>query len=93
MDAQIRGAQPLDGTHSGRRVTADSRVAGGDGATGVIRVDVAVPAAAPAIAQPLFEALLAAARAQHQPVACGRFGADMQVSLVNDGPVTFWLES
>ncbi len=50
-------------------------------------------AAAPAIAQPLFEALLAAARAQHQPVACGRFGADMQVSLVNDGPVTFWLES
>ena len=48
LDDQIRRAQPLDGTHSGRRVTADSRVAGGDGATGVIRVDVAVPAAAPA---------------------------------------------
>ena len=28
-----------------------------------------------------------------QPVATGRFGADMQVSLTNDGPVTFWLES
>ncbi|MDH5584447.1 MAG: D-aminoacyl-tRNA deacylase, partial [Gammaproteobacteria bacterium] len=26
-------------------------------------------------------------------VECGRFGADMQVSLVNDGPVTFWIES
>jgi len=26
-------------------------------------------------------------------VACGEFGADMQVSLVNDGPVTFWLET
>jgi D-tyrosyl-tRNA(Tyr) deacylase len=26
-------------------------------------------------------------------VATGRFGADMQVSLINDGPVTFWLES
>ena len=31
--------------------------------------------------------------AAHPRVATGRFGADMQVSLVNDGPVTFWLES
>ena len=51
------------------------------------------PAAAPALAEPLFAALLAAARAQHSPVACGRFGADMQVSLINDGPVTFWLQT
>jgi D-tyrosyl-tRNA(Tyr) deacylase len=29
---------------------------------------------------------------RHAGVACGRFGADMQVALVNDGPVTFWLE-
>jgi D-tyrosyl-tRNA(Tyr) deacylase len=29
----------------------------------------------------------------HRQVASGRFGADMQVSLVNDGPVTFWLEN
>ena len=40
----------------------------------------------------LFERLVAQARAQFQPVACGRFGADMQVELINDGPVTFWLE-
>ena len=51
------------------------------------------PAAAPALAEPLFAALLATARAQHSPVACGRFGADMQVSLINDGPVTFWLQT
>ncbi|HCA00504.1 MAG TPA: D-tyrosyl-tRNA(Tyr) deacylase, partial [Pseudomonas sp.] len=33
------------------------------------------------------------ARDQHPEVACGRFGAEMQVHLVNDGPVTFLLES
>ncbi len=50
--------------------------------------------AAPAlIAQRLFEAAVAHARTLHPDVACGRFGADMQVGLVNDGPVTFWLES
>jgi len=41
----------------------------------------------------LFEHLLARAAARHAPVAAGRFGAHMQVALVNDGPVTFWLES
>lgn len=40
----------------------------------------------------LFERLVAEARLQHPEVACGRFGADMQVHLVNDGPVTFLLE-
>lgn len=40
-----------------------------------------------------FDALLALAHQRHQPVAAGRFGADMQVALVNDGPVTFWLAS
>lgn len=40
----------------------------------------------------LFELLVAEARRQHPEVACGRFGADMQVHLVNDGPVTFLLE-
>lgn len=50
-------------------------------------------AAPPQQAQPLFEALVARARAEHPVVGAGRFGADMQVSLVNDGPVTFWLES
>jgi D-tyrosyl-tRNA(Tyr) deacylase len=50
-------------------------------------------AAAPAVAQPLFDALLAGASVRHSPVASGRFGADMQVSLINDGPVTFWLQT
>lgn len=50
-------------------------------------------AAAPTQAQPLFEALVAATRAQGLAVQSGRFGAEMQVSLTNDGPVTFWLQS
>ena len=50
-------------------------------------------AAPPALGRELFDYLLAAARARHTPVACGVFGADMQVSLTNDGPVTIWLES
>lgn len=49
-------------------------------------------AAAPAAAQQLFDYLLAQAIDAHAPVASGRFGADMQVHLVNDGPVTFLLE-
>ncbi len=50
-------------------------------------------AAPPEEARRLFELLLAKARAIHAPVAAGEFGADMQVSLTNDGPVTFWLET
>jgi D-tyrosyl-tRNA(Tyr) deacylase len=49
------------------------------------------PAAAPAEGERLFDYLVTRARAEHAPVASGRFGADMQVSLTNDGPVTFWL--
>lgn len=49
-------------------------------------------AAPPERAQALFEHLLRRARSIHPQVEAGRFGADMQVSLVNDGPVTFWLE-
>lgn len=49
--------------------------------------------APPAQAQVMFNDLVAAARAAHREVACGVFGADMQVELINDGPVTFWLES
>ncbi|MFN9281471.1 MAG: D-aminoacyl-tRNA deacylase [Rubrivivax sp.] len=44
--------------------------------------------AAPAQAQALYETVLSLARERHPQVACGRFGADMQVHLVNDGPVT-----
>ena len=50
-------------------------------------------AAPPVLAERLFAHLLEQARACHAPVAGGRFGADMQVHLVNDGPVTFWLEA
>ncbi|HTO18432.1 MAG TPA: D-aminoacyl-tRNA deacylase [Pseudomonas sp.] len=50
-------------------------------------------AAPPALGEQLFDDLLAKARARHDQVASGRFGADMQVHLINDGPVTFLLET
>lgn len=50
-------------------------------------------AAGPAEGARLFAFLLERARLQLGAVQSGRFGANMQVSLVNDGPVTFWLES
>jgi D-aminoacyl-tRNA deacylase len=50
-------------------------------------------AAPPALGVELFDLLVAQARARHPQVATGQFGADMQVHLVNDGPVTFLLES
>jgi D-tyrosyl-tRNA(Tyr) deacylase len=49
-------------------------------------------AAAPELARGLFDALVEAVRQRHPEVATGRFAADMQVDLVNDGPVTFLLE-
>ena len=49
-------------------------------------------AAPPKLGATLFTHFVAIARARHTPVATGVFGADMQVSLINDGPVTFWLE-
>lgn len=50
-------------------------------------------AALPALGAELFDLLVEQAQAKHPQVATGRFGADMQVHLVNDGPVTFLLES
>jgi len=50
-------------------------------------------AAPPEVARERYGQLLEQARACYPNVASGEFGADMQVSLVNDGPVTFWLES
>lgn len=50
-------------------------------------------AAPPAVGAALFDALVAAIAATNIPHACGRFGADMQVTLTNDGPVTFWLQA
>ena len=50
-------------------------------------------AAPPDRARSLFDALVTAAKVLYPKIATGVFGADMQVSLVNDGPVTLWLES
>jgi D-tyrosyl-tRNA(Tyr) deacylase len=53
-----------------------------------------VAAARPEVAQPAFDAFVALlAQFLGKPVPTGVFGADMQVSLVNDGPVTIWLDS
>ncbi len=50
------------------------------------------PAAAPVDGKRLFDHFVLKARERHAPVETGQFGADMQVSLTNDGPVTFWLQ-
>jgi len=50
-------------------------------------------AAEPALARSLYEQLREAACGAHREVASGEFGAHMEVSLTNDGPVTFWLET
>jgi len=49
-------------------------------------------AAAPNQAKPLFDYLIEHANEQYNAVGSGVFSADMQVSLINDGPVTFWLQ-
>ena len=50
-------------------------------------------AAEPQLGRRLFDRLVERARAAHPDVATGRFGAHMHVHLVNDGPVTFWIEA
>ena len=50
-------------------------------------------AAPPDVGAALFDSLVAAVAATGVRHACGRFGADMQVTLTNDGPVTFWLQA
>lgn len=49
------------------------------------------PAAAPEDGRRLFDHAVRQARTRHSQVETGVFGADMKVSLINDGPVTFWL--
>jgi len=51
------------------------------------------PAAPPEFARQLFDYFVRQAKHKHGSVETGRFGADMKVSLTNDGPVTFWLET
>jgi D-tyrosyl-tRNA(Tyr) deacylase len=50
------------------------------------------PAAPPELGKRLFDHLLLCCRRRHSPVASGQFGAHMRVGLVNDGPVTLWLQ-
>lgn len=50
-------------------------------------------AASPEDARHLFQAMVAAARSLHPRVSTGEFGAEMLVSLENQGPVTFWLDA
>jgi D-tyrosyl-tRNA(Tyr) deacylase len=50
------------------------------------------PAASPEDGRRLFDHFVRRARERHGKVETGRFGADMKVSLTNDGPVTFWLQ-
>jgi len=50
------------------------------------------PAASPEEGRRLFDRFVEQARAQHGKVETGRFGAHMELALVNDGPVTFWLQ-
>lgn len=49
-------------------------------------------AASPELGLQLFDYICSQAKQQYGTVETGRFGADMQVSLTNDGPVTFWLQ-
>ena len=49
-------------------------------------------AATPELGEELFEYMLSCAKQKHDIVCSGQFGADMQVDLTNDGPVTFWLQ-
>ena len=48
--------------------------------------------ASPEVGEKLFSSFVEKAKVLHAKVHVGRFGADMKVSLVNDGPVTFWLQ-
>ena len=49
-------------------------------------------AATPELGQQLFSYVITQTSQQHAPLATGKFGADMEVNLLNDGPVTFWLQ-
>ena len=51
-----------------------------------------IDAARPEVAVPLYERFVSLLRSQNVPVETGEFGAMMDVELVNDGPVTLWLE-
>ncbi len=49
-------------------------------------------AAPPALGEELFDQFVAQAKIKYKHIETGQFGADMKISLLNDGPVTFWLQ-
>ena len=53
-----------------------------------------IRAARPEVAEPLYDEVIRTLEERlGRPIGTGRFGADMQVSLTNDGPVTIWIDS
>lgn len=86
-----RSVQNLDGngTHGGLLVVSQFTLAA-DTNSGT-RASF-TPAAPPDLARTLYDDWVLSARSQHNIVETGVFAADMQVSLVNEGPVTFWLQ-
>lgn len=100
MAEKLAGLRVFEDEHG--RMNLDVRAAGGDllivsqftlsATLGRGRRPSFDNAAPPEEARPLIDALIAALRAEGLRVATGRFGARMQVELVNDGPVTFVLD-
>ena len=60
---------------------------------GLLIVSQFTGAARPETAIPLYEAFIARCRESGLPVETGEFGADMKVELLNDGPVTLWMDT
>ena len=84
-------------TNPARRFTIDLYRMGYYGGAGARKMRTlgpfhGIPQETPEIGEQLFSYLVSQAESRHTPVGCGRFGANMAVSLTNDGPVTFWLE-
>jgi D-tyrosyl-tRNA(Tyr) deacylase len=88
-DAEGRMNRSLDETGGGLLVVSQFTLYG-DARKG--RRPSFVDAARPEVAAPLYERFVALLRAGGAEVATGTFGAEMEVELVNDGPVTLWLE-
>ena len=90
--ADERGRMNVDVRQAGGGVLAVSQFTLAADTTRGLRPSF-TSAAEPLLARELFDRVVAGLRASHRDVACGLFGADMQVSLLNDGPVTFLLET
>ena len=91
---QLGAVLLADGTSDPARARVlAGRLVAGRGDERVVRGVRHLRTAEPERARALFGTLLRLAQAAHPHVACGEFAAEMQVSLTNEGPVTFWLQS